>query len=596
MTKQTVAQAIEAIEAMNGTNTADEVYAVLMSLTKAGINDVYMAVTGDAGLPKSWKKEELACWSAQCISGKKADAAFLAMEVMEKVGYLGARTEQSRRAPVQKCSLYELVVIAKELGVSAEELRRVQEELCPNKIYWGYGLAMALYGVIRRSLYEGGEPSEKSEVKGSARRLSAERKDEAKTSRLKRKYAGEMDWIQRVYRDAMEYSRDYEIPGYEVTAQDKVEHFLFNGEGEFEASIDYARALALRPSGERGYDWDIGDYASELIPRIADIVARIGASLAEAETETMKEESPMTKAGEAKTSDSAMRKIAVMNSAGDANDITRFVAMTKVLRGYTLAVLKEISEENGYCIKATGLRKEDYAQEVAQAAIRTMDFIDDGGHEYRSTPIGELRREYLDGKLTYVESDIRDEGVIEYCDKLFGKGLSGQELLDVDSCRILYELITSTPDTHAFRNLSEEQQSMMRGFTSQYNDRGIKSGLSAIFCNDLNMVEVEDPALAALCFAEYIRRKFERLYHAESEPAPVSQPAPEAPASKDAPAPESSEPPATLIDVCAGVENYDCGKLTAEELEEILSNAPAETLREYILNVIIPEKERKDAA
>lgn len=587
MTKQTATQAIEAIK---GTNTADEVYGLLMSLTKVGINEVYTAVTGDTELPKSWKKEELASSAAGRISQKKAEAAFLAMEMMEKVGYLVVRTEQSKRAPLRKCSLYELVVIAKELGITAWEFRKYQEELCPNKIYWGYGLSTALIDVIKRSLYEGVESTEKSGAEESARRLAAERKDNARTARLMRKYAGETDWILKVYRDAMEYSKNYEIPGYEVTAYDKVEHFLFDDGEEFEASIDYARALALRPRGVRGYDWDIGDYPSELIPRIADIVARIGTRLAEAEIETMKEESPMTQAIEPKTADSAMRKIAVMNSAGDTNDTTRYIAMTKVLRGYTLAVLKEINEQNGYGLKATGLRKEEYAQEVALSAIRTMDFIDDGGHQYISTPIGTLRREYLDGKLTYVESGIRDARVIEYCNGLFGKGLSGQELLDVDSCRILYELITCTPDSHAFRNLSEEQQSMMRGFTSHYNDRGRKSGLSAIFCNNLNMVEVEDPALAARCFAEYIRNRFEHLYHPEEKPAPETS------ASDGAPEQESSVPPATLIDVCAGVENYDCGKLTAEELEEILSNAPAETLWEYILKMIVPEKERKDAA
>ena len=51
-----------------------------------------------------------------------------------------------------------------------------------------------------------------------------------------------------------------------------------------------------------------------------------------------------------------------------------------------------------------------------------------------------------------------------------------------------------------------------------------------------------------------------------------------------------------LVEVCAGVENYECGKLTGEELGEILNNAPAETLREYILRVIVPEKGRKNAA
>lgn len=52
---------------------------------------------------------------------------------------------------------------------------------------------------------------------------------------------------------------------------------------------------------------------------------------------------------------------------------------------------------------------------------------------------------------------------------------------------------------------------------------------------------------------------------------------------------ESEEIPATVIDVSAGVENYECEKLTAEELAEILDRAPAEVLREYILQVIVKD-------
>lgn len=52
---------------------------------------------------------------------------------------------------------------------------------------------------------------------------------------------------------------------------------------------------------------------------------------------------------------------------------------------------------------------------------------------------------------------------------------------------------------------------------------------------------------------------------------------------------ESEEIPATVIDISAGVENYECGKLTAEELAEILDKVPAEVLREYILQVIVKD-------
>ena len=59
---------------------------------------------------------------------------------------------------------------------------------------------------------------------------------------------------------------------------------------------------------------------------------------------------------------------------------------------------------------------------------------------------------------------------------------------------------------------------------------------------------------------------------------------------------EVGTPGSTLVDVCAGVENYESGKLTEEELSEVLKTATAETLREYILDVIVPDKGRKDAA
>ena len=449
-------------------------------------------------------------------------------------------------------------------------------------------------------------------------------------------------------------------------------------------------------------------------------------------TQTIEEGSPMTQTTERKTAASAMREIAVMNSAGDANDTTRFWAITKVLKGYTLAVLKEINEQNGFGLKDRGLRKEYYVFELAKSAIRTLASVDNDENLYVHTPLGELRRAYLDGKLTYVESGIRDESVIRLCEKAAGQFRYDLDILEAWACVELYELITSTPESHAFRNLTEEQKRIMRGFTCQYNDRGIKSGLSAIFCNDLNIVEVKDPELAAKCFAEYLRNKY--------EPAAVAQPAPEAPASEEAPAetplveisaskfremplrekyawltriraseagcyvylcseseadamtrmlevnpehyrvssvqklltqalevrevrgrveylvkdgatadkvsaylnsriedileplareagmevmkdtpmeeiaeyltvhylgtaeheeeeiPPVEYAPATLVDVCAGVENYECGKLCAEELTEILGQASAATLREYILKVIVPDKGRKDAA
>lgn len=83
-------------------------------------------------------------------------------------------------------------------------------------------------------------------------------------------------------------------------------------------------------------------------------------------TQTIEEGSPMTQTTERKTAASAMREIAVMNSAGDANDTTRFWAITKVLKGYTLAVLKEINEQNGFGLKDRGLRKEYYVFELAK--------------------------------------------------------------------------------------------------------------------------------------------------------------------------------------------------------------------------------------
>ena len=43
----------------------------------------------------------------------------------------------------------------------------------------------------------------------------------------------------------------------------------------------------------------------------------------------------------------------------------------------------------------------------------------------------------------------------------------------------------------------------------------------------------------------------------------------------------------TAIDISAGVENYECGKLTADELAEMLDKSPAEALLEYILKVIV---------
>ena len=84
------------------------------------------------------------------------------------------------------------------------------------------------------------------------------------------------------------------------------------------------------------------------------------------------------------------------------------------------------------------------------------------------------------------------------------------------------------------------------------------------------------------------------------ESAPVSQPASEATGVEYEPLTHSQivfgKSESTLVDVCAGVENYECGKLTEEELSEVLQTATAETLREYIMEVILPEKRRKDAA
>ena len=44
-----------------------------------------------------------------------------------------------------------------------------------------------------------------------------------------------------------------------------------------------------------------------------------------------------------------------------------------------------------------------------------------------------------------------------------------------------------------------------------------------------------------------------------------------------------------ITEISAGVENYECGKLSREELAKVLESAPAEALREYILNVIAYE-------
>lgn len=118
-----------------------------------------------------------------------------------------------------------------------------------------------------------------------------EEKDRARTNRLLRKYASETDWILRVYRDAMAFMTDEEYKkqyGFNPTTRDKVEEWLYNGEtadGTPEATncFDYARGLNLRPKGCRD-DEDFEDRYDELIPKIADIISRIGAKLTGKET------------------------------------------------------------------------------------------------------------------------------------------------------------------------------------------------------------------------------------------------------------------------------------------------------------------------
>ncbi|MBQ6115253.1 MAG: hypothetical protein IJL11_07745 [Synergistaceae bacterium] len=109
--------------------------------------------------------------------------------------------------------------------------------------------------------------------------MTAEQKDRAKTTRMLKKYASETSWILRIYRDAMSFMTDEEYMteyGYNPRVSDKVEEYLFNGEWngtpEFANCFDYARSLLP----ERYWNDE-----SESIPMIADIVARIGSRLAE---------------------------------------------------------------------------------------------------------------------------------------------------------------------------------------------------------------------------------------------------------------------------------------------------------------------------
>ena len=121
-----------------------------------------------------------------------------------------------------------------------------------------------------------------------AHERTQEEKDRAKASELLRKYASATEWIVRIYRDAMSNMTDDEYEskyGYKPTICDKVEEWLYNGEtsdgtSEFTNCYDYARGLGLKPRGCSD-DEDFESRYDELIPKMADIIARIGASLTE---------------------------------------------------------------------------------------------------------------------------------------------------------------------------------------------------------------------------------------------------------------------------------------------------------------------------
>ena len=139
--------------------------------------------------------------------------------------------------------------------------------------------------------------------KKMAHERTQEEKDRAKASELLRKYASATEWIVRIYRDAMSNMTDDEYEskyGYKPTACDKVEEWLYNGEtsdgtSEFTNCYDYARGLGLKPRGCRD-DEDFESRYDELIPKMADIIARIGTSLTESATKAEKaaEESEST--------------------------------------------------------------------------------------------------------------------------------------------------------------------------------------------------------------------------------------------------------------------------------------------------------------
>ncbi len=113
----------EAISAIEAARTEDAVRTVLEKCTKAQIEEVYIAITGneEGKAPRSWIKASLVLYYAERIIAHKAREAFKEMTIAEKAEYLKSGKYSEAHCCLDEmlytCTPYDLISLVRVLGI-----------------------------------------------------------------------------------------------------------------------------------------------------------------------------------------------------------------------------------------------------------------------------------------------------------------------------------------------------------------------------------------------------------------------------------------------------------------------------------------------
>ena len=312
-----------------------------------------------------------------------------------------------------------------------------------------------------------------------------------------------------------------------------------------------------------------------------------------------------------------MTRVTVSQAVGAIRNETTFEGITTVLMDCTKAVMAEAYAEltvGKYCGSLNSRKKAVLALEIAYKVMNARE-----NEAFKAQTVQEKLEHLIDCPYSSQLSLCTQEELKEMAMKL-GVYDSDNEGEDEE----YWIILTSVRNELIVRSLVKDCREIVADGKAEYGTQKERILVRLMFerhavmrrMKEITGVESESSQEGQEQIAEYFlnegvaKDKEESTKTETCESASVSESAPEGEegeisARQDAPEAicrdaslkeEVATPVSKLVDVCAGVENYECGKLTEEELSEVLQTATAETLREYIMEVILPEKRRKDAA